>query len=103
LPCFSAQERPDHEGWLKDEANKARGIAIKPEGVDSINVLRNIAPEDCDKECSSYPAKYDAILPECNQPKTKSNFNYSGYDYYKVGKIFQKRWNLCLKFDSVDT
>lgn len=68
---------PENQYWLKEESSKSRGIRIETKGVDSIDVLPNVAREDEDeKDCGCNPYLL-SIAPEQDECEAKEDLHHS--------------------------
>ena len=52
---------------LKEQSNCAGTVTIKPEGIDAVDVLRDVARKDCNKEKRGGDANFFSIAKRCKR------------------------------------
>ena len=52
-------QRPQHQQGLKEQSDCSSAIAIQSEGIDVVDVLRDVSGKDCDEEEGS--GEYDKV------------------------------------------
>jgi hypothetical protein len=96
-PRPSAQQRPHHQQRLEEQPHQPLCIGIQTKCINTIYILRNISPEDRNKERRNQPPDLNTVLPHRNQPNTQCNLHHARCQHNKVCVICKHTRNLSTK------
>ncbi len=76
----AAPQRPEHQHRLEEQPDEPGPVGVQPEGVDALDVLRDVAREDRHEERGEQPADEPLLLRQGDERRAEPDLDDPGRD-----------------------